>query len=102
MEWIIVGWEIDTTFAKIVDHEILADELPDNWFHILTYDDVVIALAFSQYFVDAQIQPSIQQSALSAIKRQGSKSIMEFRGWEHTNERIDALAKMREFIENAA
>jgi uncharacterized protein YfeS len=95
LDAVLRRWDVQYPVAA----EITETALSQHSYHIMTYDDAVIGLAFAQYFVDGSVQEFVREQCLSAIERQSMPIVIRHRGWTSTAERLDALARMKAFIE---
>lgn len=92
------GWGVDIGQCGETDPKALAQLLPLHEFHILTYDDAVIGLAFGQLVLRGKVDDGIRDDALAAIRRQGLPVVIRFRGWVDESERITRLEAMRRVL----
>lgn len=99
---ILEEWGVDRGTAESVPDAELKRVLEDEHFHILTYDDVVIALAFAQLVFRGKTSREMSGAAVRALKRQVLPEVIEFRGWEDPGERRDRCAEMITVLQGAA
>jgi uncharacterized protein YfeS len=80
-------WDVDRAFAEGIPDEELAHRLEREHFHILTYDDAVVAAAFAEVVFHGDASPDIVAAAIKSLKRQSLPELLEFRGWSDPSER---------------
>ena len=95
-------WEVDWERAESIADAELEDRLEEEHFDILTYDDVVIAVAFAQLVLEGETSRDIAALATRALERQARPEMIAFRGWSDPAERIDRCARMLEVMQAAA
>ena len=91
---ILEEWEVDRETAESVSDDELKKALEDEHFHVLTYDDVVIAVAFAQLVFRGKPTKPMADAAIRSLKRQALQDVIEFRGWEDFGERAERCAEM--------
>ena len=74
--------------------------MPAN-FDILTYDDVVIAVAFAQIVLEGNASRQIAAAASRSLERQALPEVIDFRGWSDPAERRERCAEMLEVMQSA-
>ena len=94
-------WEVDWESAASVADAELADRLEDQHFDILTYDDVVIALAFAQLVLAGNAELDTAALATRALQRQALPEMVAFRGWSDPAQRRSRCAQMLEVMQSA-
>jgi uncharacterized protein YfeS len=92
-------WEVPNKDWQITDPNLISKKLAANGFFILTRDDTVIALAFSQIILDGILDTDIKEKALLALKRQSLDTVITYRGWVDSKERKERVERMRMAIE---
>jgi uncharacterized protein YfeS len=80
-------WDVDGGSAEGVPDEDLNRYLEREHFHILTYDDAVVAVAFAEVVFRGTASIEIVEAASKALERQCLPIILEFRGWSDPSER---------------
>jgi uncharacterized protein YfeS len=80
-------WDIDRDFAEGIPDEALGHRLEFEHFHILTYDDVVVAVAFAEIVFLGNASTDIAEAAIKALHRQSLPELLDFRGWSDPAER---------------
>jgi len=96
---LLMRWEVSD--RGWTESSVSAGDLVDRHFEILTRDDMIIALAFSQIVVDGKLDRDIKIRSLLAVTRQALPTVLAFRGWDSQATRIACLEKMRTAIEAA-
>lgn len=81
------GWEI-------LSASRLKALLKTDWCSVLIKDDFIIGLAFAQLIIEGEIHCLVRDRAQYALKRQATKSVIDFRGWVDPNERRERLKEM--------
>jgi uncharacterized protein YfeS len=94
-------WEVDWERVESIPDGELKDCLEDEHFHILTYDDVVIALAFAQLVLEGNIARDMAALATRSLKRQSRPEVIELRGWTDPVGRTERCARMLEVVRRA-
>lgn len=94
-------WEVDWERAESIPDEELKDSLEEEHFDILTYDDVVIAMAFAQLVLEGNISRDVAALAERSLKRQSRPDVIEFRDWTDPAERAQRCARMLEVVRSA-
>ena len=94
-------WEVDWERAASIPDEELKDALEDEQFNILTYDDVVIALAFAQLVLEGSTSRDVAALATRSLNRQSRAEVIAFRGWTDPAERSARCARMLEIVKSA-
>jgi uncharacterized protein YfeS len=92
-------WDVRNEDWDCLDRAVLSSTLPSSHFHVLTRDDVVIAIAFGQLVLDGRVDPKIQQLALLSVQRQVLPEVIGFRGWVDAAERRTRLGRMKDVLE---
>lgn len=95
-------WDIDREFAERVPEEELAHRLEREHFHILTYDDAVVALAFAELVFSGHASTQMGEAAIHCLQRQSLPEVLEFRGWSDPAERRERLQEMADVLQRAA
>jgi uncharacterized protein YfeS len=95
-------WGVDTAYVDCVDAEELENLTEDEYFHVLTYDDTVLAVAFSQLLLRGSIETEVKSRALAAAARQSLDAVIRYRGWVDPTERLERLARMQDILQKAA
>ena len=98
---ILEEWGVDRETAESASDADLKQALEDGHFHILTYDDVVVALAFAQLVFRGKTTKAASAAAVRALKRQALPEVIEFRGWADFDERRDRCAEMTRVLQGA-
>ncbi len=91
-------WDVDRDFAEGVPDEELAHRLDREHFHILTYDDVVIAVAFAEIVFLGNASAEMAAAAIRSLKRQSLQEVLEFRGWSDPAERVSRCEDMMDAL----
>ena len=94
-------WDVDWEFAESVADEALKESLEDEDYDILTYDDVVIGMAFAQLVLAGNIERDIAQRAERCLQRQARDDVIAYRGWSDPAERRERCARMLEVVRHA-
>ena len=95
-------WEVDRELAESMPDAELATQLEEDHYDVLTYDDVVIALAFAQLVLEGNASPDMAAAASRSLRRQALPAVIEFRGWSDPDERRRRCAHMLEVMRSAA
>jgi uncharacterized protein YfeS len=95
-------WDVDRDFAEGVPDEELGHRLEREHFHILTYDDTVVAVAFAEIVFLGDASTDIAAAAIRSLKRQCLPEVLEFRGWSDPAERVGRCEEMIEVLLAAA
>lgn len=98
---ILEEWEVDRGAAESVPDGDLKRALEEEPFHILTYDDVVVAVAFAQLLFRGKATKQMTDAAIRCLKRQALPAVIEFRNWEDFDERRDRCAEMIKVLQGA-
>jgi uncharacterized protein YfeS len=93
------SWGVENIDWLILDETHLSRKLAENHYFVLTRDDFMIALAFSQLVIKGRIEPKIREMAIYCVKRQSTDTIITFRGWADRTERKYRLALMLSLLE---
>jgi uncharacterized protein YfeS len=101
LEELFEEWEVDWEFAESVPDDELADVLEENHYDILTYDDVVIAVAFAQLVLEGETSKAMVTAATHSLKRQALPAMIEFRNGSDPEERRERCADMLRVIQDA-
>jgi uncharacterized protein YfeS len=101
LDELFADWEVDRELAESVPDDALKDRLEADEFHILTYDDVVIAVAFAQLVLEGKTSKQMAAAAARSLKRQVHPAVMEFRNWSDPDERRQRCAQMLEALQGA-
>lgn len=96
LDELLQEWDVDRDFAADIPDEELAYRLEREHFHIFTYDDAVVALAFAELVFLGNASPEMASAAIKCLKRQATPEVVEFRGWSDPAER---RARCEEMIE---
>ncbi|QJR16206.1 hypothetical protein [Usitatibacter palustris] len=95
-------WEVDWERAEAIPDAELSACLEEEHFDILTYDDVLIAVAFAQLVLEGNTSRDIAALAIRSLKRQALPEVIEFRGWSDPGERKERCARMLEVMQSAS
>ena len=95
-------WEVDRELAESIADDELAAQLDEDHYDVLTYDDVVIALAFAQLVLEGNTTPDMAAAASRCLQRQALPAVIEFRGWSDPAQRRERCARMLEVMKAAA
>jgi uncharacterized protein YfeS len=95
-------WDVDRDFAEGIPDEELAYRLEREHFHIITYDDVVVAVAFAEIVFLGNASTQMALSATRSLKRQSLPEVLEFRGWSDPSERRSRCEEMIEALSASA
>jgi uncharacterized protein YfeS len=98
---ILEEWEVDREAAESISDRELKRALEDEHFHVLTYDDVVVAVAFAQLVFRGKATKPMADRAIRSLKRQALPEVIEFRGWEDSDERRERCAEMIKVLQGA-
>ncbi len=98
---ILEDWGVDREVAESVPDDELEQVLESDHFHVLTYDDVVVALAFAQLVFRGKASKPMAKSAVRALTRQALPAVIEFRDWSDFGERRERCAEMIKVLEGA-
>ena len=98
LDELLAEWDVDRDFAEGVPDEELGFRLDREHFHILTYDDAVVALAFAEVVFLGNASPDMAAAAIKALKRQSTPEMLEFRGWSDPAERRERCEEMIEAL----
>jgi len=98
---LLTEWEVADQDWEVLDIPTLERMLPQDHFNVLTRDDVAIATAFSELFVDGRVSRPVLERAILAIRRQSLSAVVEFRGWADPEDRTSRLQAMRSILERA-
>ncbi len=95
LEQLMQGWALADTDWDLLDAERLQGQLPQDGYQILTRDDMVIGLAFTQMILEGKVDPEVQRVALLAVQRQSLDVVIAFREWDNPKKRKTRLEHMR-------
>jgi uncharacterized protein YfeS len=96
------AWDVDVAFAAGIPDEELEHRLEREHFHILTYDDALVAVAFAELVFQGNASDEIAAAAIKSLKRQALPEVLEFRGWSDPAERRERCEQMIEVLRAAA
>ena len=91
-----VDWEA----AASIPDEQLSARLDGEHHDIVTYDDVVIALAFAQLVLAGNCELDTAALAARALRRQALPEMIAFRGWSDPGERTLRCAEMLQVVQS--
>jgi uncharacterized protein YfeS len=91
-------WDLDRDFAEGVPDEELAHRLDREHFHILTYDDTIVAVAFAEVMFLGNASTEIAAAAIKCLKRQCLPEVLQFRGWSDPAERVGRCEEMMDVL----
>ena len=91
-------WDVDRAFAEGIPDEELVHRLEREHFHIFTYDDTVVALAFAELVFLGSASAEMAAAAIKCLKRQSTPEVLEFRGWSDPSERHTRCEEMIEVL----
>ena len=94
-------WEVDRELAESLADDDLGTQLEDDHYDVVTYDDVVIALAFAQLVLEGASSPEMAAAATRSLERQMLPEMIDFRDWADPDERLDRCSKMIEALRAA-
>ena len=94
-------WEVDRELAEDIADDELAAQLEDDHYDVITYDDVVIALAFAQLVLEGETSPDMAAAATRCLERQMLPDVIDFRDWSDPDERLDRCTRMIEVMKAA-
>lgn len=94
-------WDVDWEAAEAIPDGELADRLDDKHFDILTYDDVVIALAFAQLVLEGNAERDIAARASRALERESRPEVIALRGVSDPAERSARCAEMLQVVHSS-
>ena len=94
-------WEVDRELAESLQDDELAAQLEDDHYDVITYDDVVIAVAFAQLVLEGGTSPEMAAAASRSLERQLLPAMMEFRDWSDADERRERCELMLEVMKSA-
>ena len=94
-------WDVDWEAVQAIPDAELEERLEDEEIDILTYDDVVVALAFAQLVLEGNMSRDVAALASRALRRQASPQVIEYRGWDDPAERTERCARMLHVVESA-
>lgn len=95
---LLEDWDVDRAFAEGIPDEELAHRLEREHFHIFTYDDAVVALAFAELVFLGNASQDMAAAAIKCLKRQSTPEVLEFRGWSDPSERRSRCEEMIEVL----
>ena len=101
LDQLFEDWEVDRELAESIPDGELRDRLEEDHFDILTYDDVVIAVAFAQIVLEGNASRQIAAAASRSLERQALPEVIDFRGWSDPAERRERCAEMLEVMQSA-
>lgn len=84
---LLEGWDVDRDLAEGVPEEELAAALEREHFHILTWDDAAVAVAFAEVVFRGTVSAECAEAATRALEREASAEMIEARGWADPGER---------------
>lgn len=96
---ILLGWDVENSNWDLLDDAKIEKELKRDHYSLLTRDDSIIGLAFSQIVLEGKLDEDIKQMALSATQRQMKDIIIKFRGWDNADERKQRLVEMQKVLQ---
>jgi uncharacterized protein YfeS len=95
-------WDVDRDFAQGIPDEELEHRLEREHFHILTYDDAVVAAAFAEIVFLGDASPEMAAAAIKSLMRQSLPEMLEFRGWSDPSERLARCEEMISVLRESA
>ncbi len=98
LDELLERWDVDRAFAQGIPDEELAYRLEREHFHVLAYDDAVVALAFAELVFLGNASAEMAAAAIRSLQRQSTPELLEFRGWSDPGERRDRCAEMIEAL----
>ena len=98
---LLADWEVIYSPGEAIDNAELGQILSDDRaYSLLTHDDAVIGLAFSQIILTGKVEAKLNEFAVVAIDRQLLLEVLSARlGTSFSQERIEKLAKMKAVLE---
>lgn len=98
LDELLARWEVASDHWDLVDEGEVHAVGAEDEFSLLTRDEVILALAFSQLVVEGRIDPEVRRRALIALKRQALPALLH--GWgERMVERAERLERMKAVLE---
>ena len=79
LDRLLQAWEVPAANWDLADPVIIQDRLKDDHFALLTRDDAVVAVAFSQLILDGRVDRELRARALLALSRQALSEVTSFR-----------------------
>jgi uncharacterized protein YfeS len=95
-------WDLDRRFAEGIPDEELAYRLDREHFHILAYDDAVVATAFAEVVFLGTVSVELAEAAIRSLTRQSTPEVLEFRGWSDPALRVERCEAMIAVLHHAA
>lgn len=102
LDELFAEWDVDRKFAEGIPDDELADRLDRESFNILTYDDVLVAVAFGELVFKGSVPEELAQDAIRSLERQALPVLLEFRGWSDPDARRARCEQMIEVLRAAA
>jgi uncharacterized protein YfeS len=94
---LLARWEVADAYWDTVDAAEVQAAGEEDEFSLLTRDEVIFGLAFSQLLLEGRVDTEVRRRALLAITRQELPMILS--AWEgRALERAQRLARMREIL----
>lgn len=94
LDELLARWEVENAGWDAVDAAEVEALGAEDEYSLLTRDEAVIALAFSQIITDGRIDPELRRRALLAIRRQSLPALIHAFG-PRAIERADRLERMK-------
>ncbi len=98
LDKVLAGWEVNNDKWDLLTNIKIKNEMKRDDFSLITRDNVVIALAFSQIVLEGKVEKDIKQKAFWALERQQSEVVLDSWG-KYKEERRERLQKMKRVLE---
>jgi uncharacterized protein YfeS len=95
---LLKSWEVKDADWDLLDVDILQQRLDQESFVVVTRDDAILGLAFSQMVIEGKVHSEVKRKALLAIDRQMLDAVIAFRGWENPRSRKTRLKHMKSVL----
>jgi uncharacterized protein YfeS len=93
LDELLARWEVEDAHWDALDPDEVQSIGAEDEYGLLTRDEVIIALAFSQLITDGKLAPELRRRALLAIRRQTLPALLHAWGARAT-ERAERLERM--------
>ncbi|QDU89036.1 hypothetical protein Pla175_24220 [Pirellulimonas nuda] len=93
---LLAQWQLDV--VQDITAEELEVRLRDSEYELLTWDDAIIGWAVSQIACDGSIDSEVRRLAEVAVARQSDSTVVEYRGWTSSADRVAALKVVSEAV----
>jgi uncharacterized protein YfeS len=98
LQKLLKSWGVKNGDWDLLDGDVLQQRLASESFNVVTRDDAIIGLAFSQIVVEGKVHSEVKRRALLAIDREMLDAVIGFRGWDNPRNRKTRLKHMKSVL----